>query len=134
MTTRTAAQRRADARDVYLREFADCPMNRVLSRLGDKWSAVIFRQLGEGRKRHGELARGVAGATQKMLTQTLRSLERDGLVSRSVVATVPPQVSYELTPLGRSLAQVLEQVKVWSDPNAEKMDAAEAHYDSDYPQ
>ena len=84
MTTSTAADRRYRARSTYNAELADCPGHQVLAILSGKWTPLIVEALAEGPQRHGELARRVAGATQKMLTQTLRELERDGLVTRTM--------------------------------------------------
>lgn len=102
MTARTAADARAEARDVYQADFAACPTNRVLDRMGDKWVGLVLKELAEGPQRYGELARSIPGASQKMLTQTLRRLERDGLLSRTVTPAVPVRVDYELTPWGRA--------------------------------
>jgi DNA-binding HxlR family transcriptional regulator len=85
---------------------AACPTQEVLGRLGDKWVPLVLTALRDGR-RHGELARTVAGARQKVLTQTLRGLERDGLVARTVTPGVPVRVDYALTPLGRGLLDVV---------------------------
>jgi DNA-binding HxlR family transcriptional regulator len=128
MTTRTAARRQADARIAHQARFTNCPTNRLLERMGEKWVALIFKELSEGPRRYGELARAIAGASQKMLTQTLRRLERDGLLSRTVTSAVPPRVDYELTPLGKSLVPVMQAVTRWAEQNIEQIDVArEAH-------
>jgi DNA-binding HxlR family transcriptional regulator len=118
-----------DARTAYLMSVAACPTHRVLDRMGDRWVSLILNELGRGPRRHGALARAIAGATQKMLTQTLRGLERDGLVARSVTASVPPQVEYRLTPLGESLLPVLTVVSQWAEQHIGAIDAARADYD-----
>lgn len=130
MATTSTADRRAGARSAYLMSLAACPTHRVLDRLGDRWVSLILKELASGPRRHGELARAVAGATQKMLTQTLRGLERDGLVARSVTDAVPLRVGYRLTPLGESLLPVLAVVTEWAERHIGDVDAARAAYDS----
>jgi DNA-binding HxlR family transcriptional regulator len=111
-----------------------CPAVReVLSRIGDKWSVLIVAMLGEGRHRFSELRRSIEGISQRMLTLTLRGLERDGLVTRTVYATVPPRVDYELTELGRTLLVPINALADWAENNRaivhqsrERFDAAEA--------
>ncbi len=128
MPTRTAAQRRADARIAYDAFLAACPSRQLLDRLSDKWTTLVISALAEGSLRYGELARIIAGVSQKMLTQTLRSLERDGLVTRTVTPAVPVRVDYELTPIGRELLVVLSAVKAWSERHIEQvLDAREAY-------
>ena len=102
MTTRTAAERRAEHREAHRAAVAACPTQQVLGRLGDKWVALVLTALADGSRRHSELARSVPGARQKMLTRTLRGLERDGLVARSVTPAVPVRVDYALTPSARA--------------------------------
>ena len=114
MTTSTAADRRHRARSTYNAELADCPGHQVLAILSGKWTPLIVEALAEGPQRHGELARRVAGATQKMLTQTLRSMEADGLVQRTVFDRVPPAVEYRLTPLGETLKDPLIAICRWA--------------------
>lgn len=84
---------------------AACPTRQVVFRLGEKWTLLILYALATGPHRFGELQRAVEGISQRMLTQTVRNLERDGLVCREVVATIPPQVTYTLSPLGESLGR-----------------------------
>jgi DNA-binding HxlR family transcriptional regulator len=98
--------------DVY---DASCPSRTALNRIGDRWTALIVGVLAERPHRFGELRRRVDGISQKMLTQTLRSLERDGLVSRSAFATVPVTVEYALTPLGETLVPVLAAIRDWAE-------------------
>ena len=130
MVTRTAAQRREQRRAEHQAALAGCPTHRVLDRLGDKWVSLVLKELGAGPRRHGELARGIAGASQKMLTQTLRTLERDGLISRTVTAGVPVQVDYALTPLGLSLMPVMAAVTSWAEANIDRLDTARRNYDA----
>jgi DNA-binding HxlR family transcriptional regulator len=130
MTTRTAARRQADSRIAHQARFTNCPTNRLLERMGEKWVALIFKELSEGPRRYGELARAIAGASQKMLTQTLRRLERDGLLSRTVTSAVPARVDYELTPLGKSLVPVMQAVTRWAEQNIEQIDLARAAHDA----
>jgi DNA-binding HxlR family transcriptional regulator len=91
-----------------------CESRQALDRIADKWSALIVYALAEGPRRHGELRREIQGISQKMLTQTLRSMERDGLVDRDVRDTVPPQVTYSLTPLGQTLTEPLVAICRWA--------------------
>ena len=128
-TTMTAAQRRAQARVAYDAFLAACPTRKLLDRLSDKWVCLVLTALADGRKRYGDLTRIIAGVSQKMLTQTLRSLERDGMITRTVTPSVPVRVDYELTPLGTSLLPVMRAVKLWAEANIEKVEAARAAYD-----
>jgi len=94
---------------------ADCLATReILNRVGDKWSVLVVVLLGEGARRFNELKRSIDGISQRMLTSTLRGLERDGLVKRTVFPTNPPQVSYELTALGRTLLEPVTVLAVWA--------------------
>jgi DNA-binding HxlR family transcriptional regulator len=126
MTTSTAADRRHRARSTYNAELADCPGHQVLAILSGKWTPLIVEALAEGPQRHGELARRVAGATQKMLTQTLRELERDGLVTRTMGPANPVRVDYALTPLGQELLVLQRQVLDWARRHAPAIAAARA--------
>jgi DNA-binding HxlR family transcriptional regulator len=108
----------------------NCPSRQVLDRIGDRWSVLVVHILGDGPKRYGELARAADGVSQKMLTQTLRALERDGLLSRTVHATVPPRVDYELTDLGRSLLATIRPLTVWATTHMTEVLAARKAYDS----
>jgi len=116
-------RRRGDVLD------ADCPSRQVLDRIADKWTALIIRVLADGTHRFGQLQRRVGGISQKMLTQTLRELERDGLVERTVHPVVPPHVEYRLTPLGRSLRQPLDAICAWAEAHLAQMLAARARSD-----
>ena len=138
MPRMTAAQQRAQARVEYDAFLAACPSRQLLDRISDKWVTLILAALGSNGPhrpddgcagaprpmRYSELSRRLAGVSQKMLTQTLRSLERDGLVTRTVTPTVPVTVTYELTDLGQSLQQVMGRIKQWAESH---MDAVLVH-------
>ncbi len=106
-----------------------CPTRVVLDRIADKWTVLIVGALDDKTKRFGELRREIGGISQKMLTQTLRGLERDGIVVRSVYASVPPKVEYSLTDLGRTLVHILEGIRAWSESNIESVLKAREAYD-----
>jgi DNA-binding HxlR family transcriptional regulator len=100
----------------------DCPSQKVLGRVADRWAALIICALHEGRTmRNGELLRKIGGINQKMLTQTLRNLEKDGLVHRKVYATVPPKVEYSLTSLGESVYKPLDEICRWTEDHLEEL-------------
>jgi DNA-binding HxlR family transcriptional regulator len=101
----------------------------VLARIGDKWSVLIVSRLGDGPKRFNELKRDIGGISQRMLTLTLRNLERDGLVTRTVFPTVPPRVDYELTLLGKSLLVPVSALGAWALNNRGKIEEAQARFD-----
>ena len=107
-----------------------CPTRIVLDRIADKWAVLIVGALEGKTKRFGELRREIGGVSQKMLTQTLRGLERDGLVARMVYASVPPKVEYSLTELGRTLVCILEAIREWSENNIEDVLKARDGYDT----
>jgi DNA-binding HxlR family transcriptional regulator len=131
MPTKTAAQKRAQAKAEYDAFLANCPSRQLLDRVSDKWVALILAALGsDGPHRYSELSRRLAGVSQKMLTQTLRSLERDGLVSRTVTPTVPVTVSYELTGLGLSLQQLMCDVKAWAEAHMDEVLTNREEYDN----
>lgn len=115
MPVRTAAQRKRDAKIAYNAYLATCPSRQLLDTLANKWVCLVLAALAGGPLRHSELARQIAGVSQKMLTQTLRALERDGLVSRTITASVPVRVDYELTGLGRDLGGVVLELKRWAE-------------------
>jgi DNA-binding HxlR family transcriptional regulator len=108
----------------------ECPVREVLDRIGDKWSVLVVVLLGEHGRRFGELYRSIDGISQRMLTLTLRQLERDGLVRRTVHATVPPRVDYALTDLGRTLLEPLTAVADWATTHRADILAARARYDA----
>ena len=99
-------------------------------RIADKWTVLIVGSLQERTKRFGELRREIGGVSQKMLTQTLRGLERDGIVTRKVYASVPPKVEYSLTALGQTLVPILEAIGQWSENNIEDVLRARTDYDA----
>jgi DNA-binding HxlR family transcriptional regulator len=105
---------------------AHCLSRVVLSRIADKWTALIIHVLATGTRRYAELQREIGGISQKMLTQTLRSLERDGLVSRKVHPVAPPKVEYALTPLGRTLIEPLRAICRWSEKHLPQLEANRA--------
>lgn len=105
-------------------------VSEVLARIGDKWSVLVVELLGGGPLRFNELRRMIGSISQKMLTTTLRGLERDGLVSRTVHATIPPRVDYELTDLGRELLEPVRALGAWARANQARIDAARTRYDS----
>ena len=107
-------------------------VSEVLNRVGDKWSVLIVVTLAEGSKRFNELRREIPSISQRMLTLTLRGLERDGLVNRTVTPTIPPRVDYELTPLGRSLQAPVEALANWAIENIEAVYEAQARFDSEH--
>ena len=129
MPTLTSAERRERERDAYNAFLAECPSRLLLDRLSDKWTTLLLVALADGPQRYSELARAVAGVSQKMLTQTLRSLERDGLITRHVTPSVPVRVDYELTDLGRSLLPVVRAVKDWAEVHMPDVRAARARFD-----
>lgn len=129
MPTLTAAQRRAAARAEYDAFLAACPSRQVLARISDKWVTLVLCALAAGPLRYRDLCRVVAGVSQKMLTQTLRTLERDGLLSRTVTASVPVRVDYQLTPLGESLIPVVNAIKAWAEEHITEISASRAAYD-----
>ncbi|AMM31331.1 DNA binding protein [Sinomonas atrocyanea] len=108
----------------------DCPSRVVLQRIGDKWTPLVFQSLKDGPRRFSEVRADIGGVTPKVLTQTLRTLERDGLVSRAVFAEVPVRVEYTLTPLGRSLLAPLEAVRAWAESHAATILEAREAFDT----
>ena len=145
MATMTAAQRRAQEKVQYDAFLAACPSRKLLDRISDKWVTLVLCALGGGgahrsgaevsgaprAMRFSELSRLLAGVSQKMLTQTLRSLERDGLVTRTVTPTVPVTVSYELTDLGLSLHQMVRGLKAWAESHMDEVLAHRALHEAD---
>jgi DNA-binding HxlR family transcriptional regulator len=110
-------------------DWTRCPVRDVLAHLGDKWSTLMLLILGMRPHRFGELRRAIPDISQRMLTQTLRDLQRDGLVGRKVFSTVPPGVEYRLTPLGRSLLQPLADVVRWAGENHEAIRSARSEFE-----
>lgn len=106
-----------------------CAIRDVLDRVGDKWSVQVIERLGDGPRRFNELRRSVEGLSQRMLTVTLRALERDGLLTRTVFPTVPPQVEYALTDLGRSLLVPLRTLAAWAREHRDAVQRARNRFD-----
>ncbi|MFF0176558.1 winged helix-turn-helix transcriptional regulator [Micromonospora profundi] len=143
MATTTAAQQRAQTKEAYDVFLAECPSRKLLDRISDKWVTLILAALGsDGSHRFGadctgeprplrysELSRLLAGISQKMLTQTLRSLERDGLITRTATPTVPVTVTYELTDLGLSLHHMMRGLKGWAQTHMDEVLRNRATYD-----
>lgn len=110
---------------------ANCPTQRVLETIADKWSVIVIYALSQQQtRRYSELQKIIGGISQKMLTQTLRKLERDGLVERHVYPVVPPKVEYALTPLGHTLTDLLKDVCQWACAHWDEIEAARVRYDS----
>jgi len=107
----------------------DCPVRGILDKLGDKWSMLIVLELSGGKHRFSELRRRIPDISQKMLTQTLRDLQRDGLVARQVFPTVPPSVEYRLTELGSSLLEPFGHLVAWANSNNDAIFTARSQFD-----
>ena len=109
---------------------ADCrAVASVLARVGDKWSVLLIMMLGNGPRRFNELKRMIGGISQRMLTLTLRGLERDGLITRTVFPTIPPRVDYELTDLGRGLSKPVQALGQWAFENKQEIETARTKFD-----
>jgi DNA-binding HxlR family transcriptional regulator len=107
----------------------NCPTRQVLDRIADKWTVLVIRRLSGGTLRFAQLRRAVDGISQKVLTNTLRGLERDGIVTRRIYASVPPRVEYTLTDLGQSLRDLVERICIWAETNIEQVQVARVCYD-----
>ena len=107
-----------------------CEVRQILDRVADKWSLLVVALLDQDTLRFSELRRQIDGISQRMLTVTLRQLERDGLVDRTVYPVVPPRVEYALTPLGASLHQTIQALVRWTEANQERIASARAEYDA----
>ena len=137
MATMTAAQKKAEAKTRYNAFLAACPSQQLLAQVSGKWVTLVLSALGSGPDcdgeprpmRYSELARVLAGVSPKMLSQTLRTLERDGLISRTAAATVPVTVTYNLTALGLSLHQTVRQLKLWSEAHRDEVSAHQVQFD-----
>jgi len=143
MATSTATEKRAQAKAEYNAFLAMWPSRKLLDRISDKWVTLILAALGSDAShriggdctgeprpmRYSELSRTLAGVSQKMLTQTLRSLERDGLISRTATATVPVTVTYELTDLGLSLHLLIGSLKTWAEMHMDDVLANRGRHD-----
>lgn len=107
-----------------------CLLRDVLDRVGDKWSVLVMALLGDGSRRYSELRRAIDGISQRMLTLTLRSLERDGLVARTVTPTTPPRVDYALTPVGQTLSTEVRTLIQWAEKHRGYITASRSSYDA----
>ena len=107
-----------------------CRAREVLQRVGDKWSVLAIDLLGQGTMRFSELHRAIDGITARMLTVTLRGLERDGIVTRTIHPVIPPRVEYALTPMGRTLLDTIGQLVTWADSHLPEIEAARVAYDA----
>ena len=107
-------------------------ISTLLSRIGDKWTVLVVQTLGAGLRRFNELRREIPSVSQRMLTLTLRNLERDGLVSRTVTPTIPPRVDYELTELGHSLEKPICGLVTWALENVDSIHQAQARFDTEH--
>ena len=110
-----------------------CRAREVLQRVGDKWSMYVIDLLGQGTMRFTELHRSIDGITARMLTVTLRGLERDGIVTRTIHPVIPPRVEYALTPMGRTLLDTIGKLVAWADSHLPEIEAARAAYDARHP-
>ncbi|MCB5283224.1 MULTISPECIES: helix-turn-helix domain-containing protein [unclassified Arthrobacter] len=137
MPTMTAAKKKAEAKTQYNAFLAACPSQQLLAQVSGKWVTLVLSALGSGPDcdgeprpmRYSELARVLAGVSPKMLSQTLKSLERDGLIGRTATATVPVTVTYELTNLGLSLHQTVRKLKLWSETHRDDVLANQTQFD-----
>jgi DNA-binding HxlR family transcriptional regulator len=128
-STNTARPVEAGTYEAYMH---DCPAVALLSTISNRWVSLTMCTLGSNgaAMRYSHVSREIPGVSQKMLTQTLRMLERDGMVSRTVTPTVPIRVDYELTPLGRGLYDLLSRVRDWAADKVDEVDDARARYDT----
>lgn len=130
MTTHCALGTRFSTWQKAAFDRAQCPVRGVLDQIGDKWTTLILASLAGGRRRFSELNRGVPDISKRMLTKTLRDLERDGLIARQVYATKPPSVDYRLTPLGLTLLDPIGALVDWAERNHDVIRAARARFDA----
>lgn len=119
--TLTFEERRRLAKDTYTAYLAECPARQLLDMFSTKWTTLVLYQLTDGPLRHSELRRRIPGASQKMLTETLRLLERDGIVEREVKQVYPAHVEYSLTALGESMLPIFSQMKAWAEQNMDEV-------------
>jgi DNA-binding HxlR family transcriptional regulator len=120
----------ASAAETITRPAVGCRVREILERVGDKWSLQVISQLGDGPRRFTALRRAIDGISQRMLTVTLRGLERDGIVRRTMYPVMPPRVDYELTPMGRTLLDAAGALICWADAHLADVDEARAAYDA----
>ncbi|HSW81760.1 MAG TPA: helix-turn-helix domain-containing protein [Candidatus Saccharimonas sp.] len=107
----------------------DCAWREVVDIIGDKWSVMILHTICTSQMRYSEIHRQIPGISQKVLTTSLRQLERDGIIKRTIYPVVPPKVEYELTPLGNSVFEVIESLRTWSIAHLDEIEAARSRYD-----
>ncbi|MDR6989566.1 DNA-binding HxlR family transcriptional regulator [Paenarthrobacter nitroguajacolicus] len=129
--TLTADQTRQRAQHQYNASLELCPARQLLEAISSKWVTLVMLALEEGPQRHSELRRRIPGASQKMLTSTLRTLGRDGLIGREVTPSVPVRTDYELTPLGRSLLPIIFAMKAWAEDNMHAVAVSRQEHDGD---
>ena len=129
MGTQLAAARREEAKTAYNAFVAVCPTRQLFATISDKWVGLVMAALADGPRRYNGLGALISGISQKMLTQTLRTLERDGLILRTVTAEVPVRVDYELTDLGRTLLPVMLSVKDWAEAHIDEVHEARDLFD-----
>ena len=132
METRTPAQEGTFMKPAHFRETQDCRhISEMLARVGDKWTVLVVNYLGNRTLRFSELRRMIGGISQKMLTTTLRNLERDGFVTRTIYPTVPPRVDYALTELGEELLVPVNALAEWTRANMDRIGAARRKFDEE---
>ncbi|MES9603007.1 MULTISPECIES: winged helix-turn-helix transcriptional regulator [Actinomadura] len=129
MATMTAAERREQEKAAFEAYMDGCPTHQLMGIIGNKWSMLVLTELARGTRRYAEVSRALPGVSAKMLTQTLRSLERDGLVARSVTPSVPVQVEYTLTLLGERIVPLLTSIKEWAGRHIDEINASRERYD-----
>ena len=118
---------RSNSKEVH--QSLDCAWREVVDIIGDKWSVMILHTICNNRLRYSEIHRQIPGISQKVLTTSLRQLERDGIIKRTVYPVVPPKVEYELTPLGKSVFEVIESLRAWSIAHLDEIETARVGYD-----
>ena len=127
--TLTANHKREEARHRYNAALELCPARQLLEAISSKWVTLVLLALVDGQQRHSDLRKRIPGASQKMLTATLRSLKRDGLVDRHITASVPVRTDYELTARGRSLLRIVFEMKAWAEQNMDDVAASRLQHD-----
>ncbi|WP_426716139.1 winged helix-turn-helix transcriptional regulator [Corynebacterium auriscanis] len=130
MTTQSASQRRMTREFEFSVFMKDCPSRKLLEKIGSKWVTLVLTTLSGRTLRYSQIKWEIAGISEKMLTQTLRNLERDGLAVREVTASIPPRVDYQLTPLGESLVTPVMALQSWAEDNMGAIETAQQRYDA----
>ncbi|MCG7259417.1 MULTISPECIES: helix-turn-helix domain-containing protein [unclassified Corynebacterium] len=131
MATQSASQRRKNRKIEYNVFMKDCPSRKLLDTIGSKWVTLVLTTLSGRTLRYSQIREEIAGISEKMLTQTLRNLERDGLALREVTASIPPRVDYRLTPLGESLVTPIMALRSWAENNMGAIETAQQRYDAE---